>query len=105
MRFQGPVYDLMEVQLLCSVGRLALTNHVTAWLINHEYDPAETAVEVITALESAGSYLGWCILVSEVRADEYEVEFDCQRWYVKFYIDRERAEVRVWSCWWQGTAH
>jgi hypothetical protein len=78
---------------------------VVNWLANHDYDAAQTLVELLESLETSGVWLSSCQLANAEISDEYAVHADGVDWYLKFYIERERIVVNVWSCWWEGTAH
>jgi hypothetical protein len=101
----GPRYDLGEVGRLVAKRRVLATKHVTSWLINHEYDAAEKLVELLSRLATSGKWTDCCSLANGEIADEYLVLVDAVEWYVKFYVDAEKAVVNVWSCWWEGTPH
>jgi hypothetical protein len=101
----APRYDPKKVAELARNGRVVASMRVTSWLLNHDYDAAETLVEVLGSIEKSGEWLGSCTLKNSEIADEYTVWLDGEEWYLKFYIDEEQVVVNVWSCWWQGAAH
>ncbi len=105
MSREGPRYDPKEVARLAREGRVVTTKRVQSWLLNHNYDAADTVIEVLTSIETLGKWLSSCVLGNSEIADEYVVTVDEEEWYVKFYVDNEQVVVNVWSCWWQGVAH
>jgi hypothetical protein len=73
----GHRYNPKEVAGLARRRRVVPTMRVVNWLVNHDYDAAQTLV----------------------------VRMDGEDWYLKFYVGDDRGSVNVWSCWWQGAAH
>jgi hypothetical protein len=105
MKAAGPHYDPDEVERLARQGFVVATLRVTTWLVNHDHDAAAVLVEVLGSLTTQGRWLSSCVLANAEIADEYTVRLEDVEWYVKFWLDRQRVVVSVWSCWWQGAAH
>jgi len=101
----GPHYRPEDVARLARAGRVVATARVVSWLMNHDYDAAETLVEVLVGVARSGRHLGSTTLRNGEVADEYAVTFDQDDWYLKFYVDGDRVIVNVWSCCWDGTVH
>jgi len=105
MKRSHPKHDLAEVARLARQRRVIATRHVVAWLMNHDYDAAETLVEVLTSLEADGRWVGSTELKNGEVADEYVVACGGEDWYVKFSVDGAEVVVNVWSCCWDGAVH
>ena len=69
------------------------------------HDPVETMIEVLTAIEAHGNWVGSAELENGEVADEYVVACSDEDWYVKFYVDGDQVVVNVWSCCWDGVVH
>lgn len=105
VRRLGAVYDPGEVRRMAREGRVLATQRVVAWLMNHDYDAADTLVEILSRLESRGRWTGSVVLHSGVTADEYVVRMPDEDWYLKFSVEGEQVVVHVWSCCWDGAVH
>jgi len=105
MKRSVPQHDPAEVARLARERKVVATRRVIAWLINHDYDAAETLVEVLTSLEERGRWTGSTKLMNGEVADEYVVTCRDQDWYVKFYVDGDQIVLNVWSCCWNGAVH
>lgn len=105
MKRSRPKYDLAEVARLARQRRVITTRRVVSWLMNHDYDAAETLIEVLTSLEAGGRWVGSAELKNGEVADEYVVACGDEDWYVKFYVDGVEVVVNVWSCCWDGAVH
>ena len=105
MSRRRPQYNPKEVARLARSGRVVATLRVVNWLVNHDYDAAETLTELLESLETSGIWLSSCRLANGEIADEYAVRVDGEDWYLKFQVEDKRIVVNVWSCWWEGTAH
>jgi hypothetical protein len=101
----GARYDQREVMRLARAGRVIATQRVIAWLMNHDYDVADTLVEVLSSLTPRGRWIGSVVLRNGVTADEYVVRLANEDWYLKFSLDGEQVVVQVWSCCWDGAVH
>jgi len=101
----GPRYPAVFVARLARGGRVVTTARVAQWLVNHDYDVAETVADILSSLPTRGKYRGSCLLMNDAVADEYVVTLlDCH-WYLKFWVDDEQLVVDVWSCCWDGAVH
>ena len=105
MKRSLPRHDPAEVARLARESKVIATRRVIAWLVNHDYDAAETLVEALTGLEDRGRWTGSSELMNGEVADEYVVACRDEDWYLKFYVDGDQIVVNVWSCCWDGTAH
>lgn len=100
-----PEYELAEVARLARERRVIATRRVVGWLMNHDYDAAETLIDVLTSLEINGRWVGSAELKNGEVADAYVVAWSDEDWYVKFYVDGAEIVVNVWSCCWDGAVH
>ena len=100
-----PEYELAEVACLARERRVIATRRVVGWLMNHDYDAAETLIDVLTSLEINGRWVGSAELKNGEVADAYVVAWSDEDWYVKFYVDGAEIVVNVWSCCWDGAVH
>ncbi len=73
--------------------------------MNHDYDAAETLIEVLTSLEAGGRWVGSAELKNGEVADTHVVAWSDEDRYVKFYVDGVEVVVNVWSCCWDGAVH
>lgn len=105
MKRHRPYFDADEVERLALAGRIVVTQRVVSWLMNHDYDVAETLAEVLSSLGAHGRWVGSVVLRSGRPADEYVVERLGEEWYVKFSVDGEQVMIHVWSCCWDGAVH
>jgi len=101
----SPIYDPAEIARLAQERRVIATQRVIEWLINHDYDAAETIMEVLISLDACGRWISSTRLMNGEVADEYVVACGEEDWYVKFYVDGEQVVVNVWSCCWDGAVH
>jgi hypothetical protein len=101
----GGRYDQREVMRLARAGRVIATQRVITWLMNHDYDVADTLVEILSSLTPRGHWIGSVVLRNGVKADEYVVRLADEDWYLKFSLDAEQVVVHVWSCCWDGAVH
>jgi len=100
-----PCFDREEVARLALAGRIVVTQRVVSWLMNHDYDVAETLTVVLSSLGTHGRWVGSVVLRNGEPADEYVVARLGEEWYVKFSIDGEQVMIHVWSCCWDGAVH
>lgn len=105
MKRPRPYFDPDEVARLALGGRIVVTQRVVSWLMNHDYDVAETLVEVLSSLGPHGRWIGSVVLRSGEPADEYVVVGIEEEWYVKFSVDSGQVMIHVWSCCWDGAVH
>jgi len=91
-----PEYELAEVARLARQRRVIATRRVVGWLMNHDYDAAETLIEVLTSLEAGGRWVGSAELKNGEVADTHVVAWSDEDWYVKFYVDGAEIVVNVW---------
>jgi hypothetical protein len=68
-----PYFDADEVARLALAGRIVVTQRVVSWLMNHDYDVAETLVEVLSSIGAHGRWIGSVVLRNGDPADEYVV--------------------------------
>lgn len=105
MRRRGPYFDPDDVAELALAGRVVATQRVVSWLMNHDYDVAETLVEVLSDLGPRGRWISSVVLQNGEPADEYVVTRLDEEWYVKFSVSRGQVVIHVWSCCWDGAVH
>lgn len=101
-----PTYDLSEAKMLVAFGEFDSTKRVRSFIRNHARRPKiviggvfENAHEVdfVKSIE-LNTYPG-------TYADVYLVNYDGEDWYLKFYIDGNKAFVQVLSCNIDGYIH
>lgn len=105
MKRRGPYFDPDEVARLALARRVVATQRVVSWLMNHDFDVAETLVDVRSSLGPDGRWIGSVVLRNGEPADEYVVARPEEEWYVKFSVDGGQVVIHVWSCCWDGVVH
>ncbi len=105
MKRRGPHFDPDDVARLALAGRVVATQRVVSWLMNHDYDVAETLVEALASVGPHGRWIGSVIPRNGEPADEYVVVRPDEEWYVKFSVDGGQVVIHVWSCCWEGAVH
>lgn len=90
-----------------STGCFRITNRARAFIFNHLDDNPELMIEDIFAEIKPEDFRKSIEL--DIRpgtfGDVYIVNYDCEDWYLKFYVEDGNTFVQILSCNWDGCNH
>lgn len=90
-----------------AAGSFDITRRVQKFIYNHYDDDPDVLISEIFAEIKQENFRKSIEL--DIRpgtfGDVYLVNYDCEDWYVKFYIEDDMAVVQILSCNWDGCLH
>ena len=106
MERHKPTYDLSEVKKLVTLGRVGSTKRVRSFIENHIGQPETVVSEILKGTHESDFVKSVELnILPGTFADIYLVFYDSDNWYLKFYIDSDKAFVQVLSCNIDGFIH